>query len=154
MPVAVADLRRPARRVDDVGEKHRREDPVVGHLGLVPGEELGDLLKRLTPRFDEVVDVAPRQLDVLRARYVVGDVPAQLGRYDWIVGVVDNESWHADCRKQRSHVQLGQVRQHEGDGPRAAAERSCRAQLARISSFHGMSGFARCANSPVPHMAT
>ena len=82
MPVTVADLRRPARRVDDVGEKHGGEDPVVGHVGLVAGEEFGDLLKGLTPRFDEVVDVAPRQLNVLRARYVVGDVLAQLGRDD------------------------------------------------------------------------
>ena len=31
-----------------------------------------------------------------------------------------------------------------------AAMRSYRAQVARISSFHGMSGFNKCAGSPVP----
>ena len=38
--------------------------------------------------------------------------------------------------------------------PGLAARRSCRAQAARISSFHGMSGFVRCCELPVPHMAT
>ena len=38
--------------------------------------------------------------------------------------------------------------------PGLAARRSCRAHVARISSFHGMSGFITCWNSPVPHMAT
>ena len=59
-PVTVADLRRPTRRVHNVGEQHRREHPIIGHVGLLAGEELGDLLKRLTPRFDEVENVAPR----------------------------------------------------------------------------------------------
>ena len=35
MPVAVADLRSPARRVHDVGEKHRGENPIVGYVGLL-----------------------------------------------------------------------------------------------------------------------
>ena len=37
--------------------------------------------------------------------------------------------------------------------PGLAARRSIRAHVARISSFHGMSGFQTCCNSPVPHMA-
>ena len=37
--------------------------------------------------------------------------------------------------------------------PGLAARRSIRAHVARISSFHGMSGFKRRWNSPVPHMA-
>ena len=49
MPVTVADLRGPARRVHDVGEQHRGENPIVGYFGLLAGEELGDLLKGLTP---------------------------------------------------------------------------------------------------------
>ena len=36
--------------------------------------------------------------------------------------------------------------------PGLAARRSCRAHAARISSFHGMSGFIACCNSPVPHI--
>ena len=60
MPVAVADLRRPARRVDDVREEHRGEHPIVCHVYLVAGEELGDLLEGLAPAgFNEVVPVAP-----------------------------------------------------------------------------------------------
>ena len=49
MPVPVANLRRPARRVHDVGEQHGGEHPVIGHVGLLAGEELGDLLKGRTP---------------------------------------------------------------------------------------------------------
>ena len=45
MPVAVADLGGPSRRVHDVGEQHGGENPIVGHFGSVPGEELGDLLR-------------------------------------------------------------------------------------------------------------
>ena len=60
MPVTVADLRRPTRRVHDVGEQHRGEHPIIGHFGLVAGEELGDLLEGRTPsRFNEVIHVAP-----------------------------------------------------------------------------------------------
>jgi hypothetical protein len=42
MPVPVADLRGPARRVHDVGEEHRGEHPILGPLSLVAGEELAD----------------------------------------------------------------------------------------------------------------
>ena len=45
MPLAVTDLRGLARRVHDVGEEHRGEDTVVGHVCVVAGEELGDLLR-------------------------------------------------------------------------------------------------------------
>jgi len=92
MPVTVADLRGPASRVDDVGEEHRGEHPIVGHLCLVPGEEFGDLLEGISPaRFDEVPHVATRQLDVLRARYVVSDVSAPRGQDDCVLGVMDDE---------------------------------------------------------------
>ena len=37
--------------------------------------------------------------------------------------------------------------------PGLAARRSTRAHVARISSFHGMSGLSACWYSPVPHMA-
>ena len=62
--------------------------------------------KDCAPRFDEVVHVAPRQLNVFRARYVIGDVLAPRGRDDRVVGVVEDESRHADCRKHRPHVQF------------------------------------------------
>ena len=45
MPVTVADLRGAPRRVHDVGEQHRGENPIIGHVCLVAGEELGDLLE-------------------------------------------------------------------------------------------------------------
>ena len=60
MPVTVTHLRGPARRVDDVGEQHGGQNPIVGHVSLLAGEELGDLLERFAPRFDEVERVAPR----------------------------------------------------------------------------------------------
>jgi hypothetical protein len=64
MPVAVTHRRSARRRVDDVGEQHGGDHPIIGTVGLLAGEELGDPLKRLTPRFDEVENVAPRKLDV------------------------------------------------------------------------------------------
>ena len=59
MPVTVADLCGPPRRVHDVGEKHGCEHPVVGHFGLLAGEELGDLLEGFAPRFDDVEMLRP-----------------------------------------------------------------------------------------------
>src|SRR5947199_9385635 len=80
MPVAVADLCGLARRVHNVGEQQRGQNPTIGHVGLLAGEERGDLLKRRSPRRDEVIQVAPRKLNVLRARYVISDVLAPLRR--------------------------------------------------------------------------
>ncbi len=59
MPVAVTDLRGAACRVDDVGEEHRGEHPIIRHSRLVAGEELGDHLERIAPRFHEVVQLRP-----------------------------------------------------------------------------------------------
>src|SRR5689334_20001104 len=88
---------------------------IIGHLGLMPGEERRDLLKRRTPsRLHIVVNVAAWQLNVFRARYVISDVLAHRGWDPWVVGVMDDEGGHADCRKQGSHIHFGQDRQHEG----------------------------------------
>jgi hypothetical protein len=121
-PVTVTHLRCPARRIHDVGEQHRRENPIIGHFCLMPGEELGDLLERIAPRFHEVVKVAPLELNVFRVRNVVGDVLAHCGRDEWVVGVLDDEGGHADCRKDLVHVQFGHQRKHKGDGPRACRQ--------------------------------
>src|SRR3981081_2791330 len=99
VPIAVTDLHRPARRVDNVGEQHRGKIPIIGDVGLVAGEELGDLVKRRAPRFDEVVNVASGQLNVFRSRYVIGDVLAPGGWDERIVGMVDDQRWPADSRK-------------------------------------------------------
>ncbi len=99
MPVTVTHLCGAARRVDDVGEQDGGEDAIVGDLGAVAGEELGDLVERLAPRFDEVDNVAPRQLNVFRARYVISDVLAHGGRDEQVVGVMEDKGWHADGRK-------------------------------------------------------
>ena len=73
-------------------------------------------MKRGTPRFNEVEHVAPRQSNVLRPRYAVGDVLAPLGRDHWVVGVVEDEGWHADYRKERPHVHFGYERDHVSNG--------------------------------------
>src|ERR1700737_3771098 len=118
MPGPIAHLCGPARRLDDVGEHHSGENAVIGYLRLLAGDKLRDLLEGRTPsRFDEVVHVAARQLDVLRARYVLGDVLALRGRDELVVGGLEDEGWHADCRQDRPHVLLGKNRVHEGDGP-------------------------------------
>jgi hypothetical protein len=114
MPVTVADLGGSARRVDDVGEEHGGENSIVGDFCLVAGEELGDLLERRPPWFNEVVHIASRELDVLRARYVIGDdVLPTSGHDQRVVGVLDDEGGHADCRKQCPHVQFEHERHHE-----------------------------------------
>ena len=153
MPVTVADLRGAARRVHDVGEQHRGEHPIIGHVGLLAGEELGDLLEGRAPRFDEVVQVAARQLNVFRARYVIGDVLALRRRDERVVGVLEDEGRHADCRKDRPHVQFDTRAAASRATVRGlAARRSIRAHVARISSFHGMSGFNTCCKlSGAPH---
>jgi hypothetical protein len=76
MPVTAADLRRAACRVHDVGEEHRCEDTIIGHVSLLAGEELGDLLEGCAPGFHEVVHVAAGRLNVFRIRYVISDVLA------------------------------------------------------------------------------
>ena len=114
MPVTVTHLGGSARRVHDVGEQHRGENPIIGHVGLLAGEELGDLLEGRAPsRFNLVVPVAARQLNIFRVGYVLGDVPALRGRDDHVLGVVDDESRHTDCRKDRPHVQFRRERPHE-----------------------------------------
>ena len=113
MPVTVTHLRRPARRLHNVGEQHRGQNPVIGHLCLMAGKELGDLLERLAPRFDVVEPVAPRQLNIFRARYVLGDVLALRGRDDCVLGVVEDQGRHADCRKDRAYVHFRHERYHE-----------------------------------------
>jgi hypothetical protein len=85
----------------------------------VPGEKLGDLLEGRAPRFDEVVQIAARQLNVFRARYVIGGVLAPRGRDKYVIGVLDNEGRRADCREDRPHVQFADYGQHEGAGRRA-----------------------------------
>ena len=47
------------RRVHDVGEQYRGEHPIVGQLSLLAGKELGDLLERRAPRFDDVEKLRP-----------------------------------------------------------------------------------------------
>ena len=59
MPVAVAHLCGSARRVHDIGKEHGGENPIIGHVGLIAGEECANLLEGLSPRFNEVVEVAP-----------------------------------------------------------------------------------------------
>jgi hypothetical protein len=45
VPVTIAHFGGAVGRVDDVGEQHGGENPIVRHVGLLAGEELGDLLK-------------------------------------------------------------------------------------------------------------
>lgn len=49
VPVAVAHLGSALCGVHDVGEQHRGENPIIGHLGLLSGEELGDFPEGLAP---------------------------------------------------------------------------------------------------------
>src|SRR6202040_298224 len=97
-PVTVAQFCGPARRVHDVGEQHRGKNPIVGHFSSVAGEELVNLLEGRLPRFYEVEQVAPWQLNVFRARYVVGDFLALLRRDERIVAVMDDKGRYADGR--------------------------------------------------------
>ena len=68
MPVTVAHLA--ARRVESTMSVNNTVARTRSSAtsAWCAGEELGDLLERIPPRFDEVVHVAPGQLDVFRAR--------------------------------------------------------------------------------------
>jgi hypothetical protein len=67
---------------------------------------------------------------------------------------VDDEGGHADSGKHRPHIHSVIMGIMSDTVLGLAAKRSCRAQVARISSFHGMSGYKTCWNSPVPQLAT
>src|ERR1700759_3259115 len=98
MPVTIAHLGGAARGITEVGEQHRGKNPIVGDTGLFAGDELGDLLELLPPRLDEVVHVAPWQLNVLRARNVVCDWLAMRGQDDRGVSELEDKCWRADGR--------------------------------------------------------
>ncbi|MBV8928540.1 MAG: transposase, partial [Mycobacteriaceae bacterium] len=57
------------------------------------GEELGDFPEGRAPWFDEVENVAPRELDILRARDVISDVLAPSGLVKWLAHR-DRRRWH------------------------------------------------------------
>ncbi len=117
MPVTVTNLGGTTRRVHDVGEKHRGKNPIIGQVSPLVGEELGDFLEGRAPvRFNEVENVAPWKLNVLRARYAISDVLAPLGRDKGVVGVMEDECRDTDCGKQRPHIRFGQQRHHESSG--------------------------------------
>jgi hypothetical protein len=89
MPVTVAHFCGPTCRVDDVGEEHRGEHAVACRVGLIAGHELGDLVEGITPWFDDVVEVAARQLNIFRAGNVVAQIPTLRGRDHRVVGVLE-----------------------------------------------------------------
>src|SRR4029077_11027526 len=144
VPVTVTHLGGSARRVHDVGEQHRGENPIIGHVGLLAGEELGDLLEGLAPsRFNLVVPVAAWQLNIFRvgmcsAMYLpfAGGMSAFSAWWTTSVGtrIVGRTA------RTSSSVMSG-IKRARFAG--LAARRSIRAHVARISSFHGMSGFIR-----------
>jgi len=82
--------------------KHGGENPIIGHFSLVASEELVNLQKGFAPRFNKVENVAPRQLNVFRARYVIGDILAHYACDEWVVGVLDDKGGHADGGKDRA----------------------------------------------------
>src|SRR6476660_6031724 len=99
MPVSITHVCGLAGRVDDVGEQDGGKHSVVGHVCLLAGEELGDLLEGIPPWLNEVVHVAPLQLNVFRARYAVCDVPPRRGQDEFVVGVLDDQGRHTDSWK-------------------------------------------------------
>ncbi|OBF85362.1 hypothetical protein A5791_02310 [Mycobacterium sp. 852002-51163_SCH5372311] len=117
MPLPVTQLRGASRRIHNVGEQHRSQHPIVGHVGLMTCEKLGDLLKGRTPRLHEVIHVAPWQLNVFGAGYLIGDVLAHRARDEHIIDVLEHEGRRADCREDRPHVQLAHYGQHAGESP-------------------------------------
>jgi len=48
---------------------------------------------------------------------VIGHVLALRGRDGLVVGVLENEGGHVNCRQDRPHILFGEQRLHEGDGP-------------------------------------
>ena len=66
-----------ARRVEStMSVKSTVANTVVGHVGLLAGEELVDFFEGRAPGFNNVVPVAARHFNIFRVRYVLGDVLA------------------------------------------------------------------------------
>ena len=155
VPVAVAELCGPARRVHDVGEEHGGENAVVGNLCLVAGEELGDLLegRRAIPGrpCGGCCARATRRTSrpVSDLRPVLPCAGGTNGSSAWWRTRVGTPTVGSTARTSISLVS----RTMRATVPGLAARRSMRAQVVRISSFHGISGFIMRMNSPVPHMA-
>src|SRR4051812_47691788 len=62
------------------------------------GQELGDFLEGFAPWFNEVVRVAPGQLDVFRVQYVVCDLFSLRERDDRVVGVLEDKAYPDSSR--------------------------------------------------------
>ena len=104
VPAPVAEPRRVLGRADDVGEHDRRQDPVRIADAARAGDELLDLVEQRVRVADEVDVVVAGQLDVARARYVLGQV-AGVGDVDQAVAAaVHDQRRDPDRRKHRAHV--------------------------------------------------
>jgi hypothetical protein len=85
-PTSVADLTRPIRGPDDVGEQHGGEDSLRTRTASDAGHELLDLVEH-RPRFTyPVQDVGAGELDARGARDVLGEISTVLGAESRVVG--------------------------------------------------------------------
>ena len=114
-PLPVAELARPLRRVDDVGEQHGGQDPVEHGLLVLDG------VQELVQERQHVrgVVVRARGLREPGPRDAVGQVPA-LGRADHAAeSGLDDQGRALDSREQVAHVQVAPHQLHGQGGPRA-----------------------------------
>jgi hypothetical protein len=102
-PGLVAQVDRPFRRPDYVGEENGREHPVDWPLRPRPSHEL---LHRVEDRI-HVADPPPvvraRQLDQPRALHLLGDVAGPIDR-DRIADSMEDQRRRADRRQDLAHV--------------------------------------------------
>ena len=119
-PTLIAEIERALGRADDVGEQDCREHPVT--LVRVPDarDELLDLVDdRVHVSHPWVVGVAG-QLDVLRARDVLGEIAAVLDPDCPIISPMEDERGDVDRREDAAHVDLGVHPYELHQGARAA----------------------------------
>ena len=123
-PARVPEILHPLGRADEIGEEDGGQHAVGSAHGTRPGEELLDLVEDLVGVDGHEVVVAC-ELDVARARDLLGDVAPLLDLHVEISGAVQHERRAADAREQLTDVRLrvhqDQVARAGRAQPRAAA---------------------------------
>jgi hypothetical protein len=104
-PSLVARGRGVLCRRDDVGEQHGAQGAMgLRRRGMAAGEKLLDSGQDPVGIGEPVGVVHAVDLQVSRARNVIGEVPSALHRNAWVLAGMDDEAWRGDRRQDRPNV--------------------------------------------------
>ena len=153
-PAQIPQLGRAARGAGDIGEQHRREHPFGTRLRAGAGRELLDLVQGGVGISGPVQVVGAVELDELRVRNVLGEIPPERGRHVGVVAVEEHDGRCRDRGQDRADIQTSDQSLHRNRGTRAdRAPRSRRASRCRKPSLAASLAATAVTQpgSPVPH---